>query len=532
MENEFSIFDVSNIIEEVHLNHSSIPESASKKLYNSICRIEIDKSIATGFFIKFKVKEIELRFLVTNFHVISQKDVNLNKTFRIYFGEKEKENSRTINLNINERFIRCYPRPTDITIISILNTDNIQENKFLIPDLNYKNGFDIYYNKDFYLAGYPKSDIFKKERHCSSGKIKKIDNYMIIHSLDTEAGSSGSPICLLENQLVIAIHRGGRENKKENYGTFIGYVIDQLNQEDINNYNVIYNFINQNKIIEKNKYFFTFEEYNDKIYNYHKMIAKYFINQNENYFDVSFIDVNYFLKNSNLKLGKKQEDFLSELEDFKNIDVNFKKIIFESEIIKDINNLLSSDFEKTIENFGYFIAGIMYSLEKCGNSLFCELKIDSLLYNKFEMDYSDLKIFEKNKSQIISFKTFLSELTTLEHLHGQLFRVIKDSKFFIYKFFNDTKYTVSFKINYKYNQLYKSNCFSVSKSFPEKIFQYFSFFKIKNVTINENKYEAEIELDSIPRKEVIEEKLCDESKINYLSYNRDENLLEILEDFN
>ena len=524
-----------NIKNELGLNHASIPESASKKLFNSIVRIEKGQIFATGFFIKFKIKEIFLHCLLTNHHVITQEDVNSNKGINIYFGEKQNEKERYIILDKKERFIKCFKEPIDITVIAINNKDNIPENKFLNPDLNYINGFDNYKNKDFYLAGYPKSKNYKKERHCSSGKIVSVNNYIFTHSLDTNEGSSGSPICFIENPLVIGIHRGGIETKKINIGTFIGYIVDELNKEDISHY--YYNSKLQNKNTEKNKYFFTLEEYIDKICNFHKIISKYYNNLTENYFYEAFIDVNHYLlnSNSNINLNKKREDFLSELEDFNNINVNYKKIIFASEILEDINSLLHSNFEKTLEIFGYFIAGIMYALDKCGNTLYCELKIDSLLYNKIEMDLSDLKLFQQNINEIISFKTFLCDLTTLEHLHGQIYRLFKDSNSFFKKIYSELvenkKYTVSIKINYQYNPKWKTNCFSVSKttiSLPAKIFQFFSFFRIKNVIINENNFEGEILLDSIPRKEILEEKLYNEFDTNFISYNINENIFEIL----
>ena len=529
------LLEVQGIKKEVGSKHASISESASKKLFNSIVRIEKGQLFATGFFLKLKIKDIYLHCLLTNHHVISQEDINNSKTINIYFGEKQNEKKRYIKLDKKERYIKCFKEPIDVTVIEIINNDNIPENKYLSPDLNYINGFDNYKNKDFYLAGYPKSQNFKKERHCSSGKILSVNNYLFKHSLDTSEGSSGSPICLLENQLAIGIHMGGIEIKKINVGTFIGYILDELNKEDIKPYN--FNFKVQNNIIIRNKYFFTLEEYKDKICYFHKIISKYYNNLTENYFYEAFIDVNHYLlnSNSNINLNKKREDFLSELEDFNNINVNYKKIIFASEILEDINSLLHSNFEKTLEIFGYFIAGIMYALDKCGNTLYCELKIDSLLYNKIEMDLSDLKLFQQNINEIISFKTFLCDLTTLEHLHGQIYRLFKDSNSFFKKIYSELvenkKYTVSIKINYQYNPKWKTNCFSVSKttiSLPAKIFQFFSFFRIKNVIINENNFEGEILLDSIPRKEILEEKLYNEFDTNFISYNINENIFEIL----
>ena len=72
-----------------------------------------------------------------------------------------------------------------------------------------------------------------------------------------------------------------------------------------------------------------------------------------------------------------------------------------------------------------------------------------------------------------------------------------------------------------------SNCFSVSTAaFPEKIFQFFTFFKIKNVIINEEKETGEIELESIGRKEILEEKMCNDLEENYITYNSNENIFE------
>lgn len=78
-------------------------------------------------------------------------------------------------MNTNKRFIKCFHPPKDVTLIEILKSDEITEDKFLFPDLNYKNGFQVYENQNFYLAGYPKvADQFIGDGHISSGKIRKI----------------------------------------------------------------------------------------------------------------------------------------------------------------------------------------------------------------------------------------------------------------------------------------------------------------------------------------------------------------------
>ena len=134
-------------------------------------------------------------------------------------------------MDFNKRLIKCFEAPKDVILIQIIDEDKISDNQFLFPDLNYKNGFDIYLNENFYLAGYPSSELFKKERHISSGKIIAIDDFEFDHSLDTRQGSSGSPICLIHNQHVIGIHKSGDKKHKINQGTFIGIILDSLENE-------------------------------------------------------------------------------------------------------------------------------------------------------------------------------------------------------------------------------------------------------------------------------------------------------------
>ena len=61
-----------------------------------------------------------------------------------------------------------------------------------------------------------------------------------MHKLDTRSGSSGSPI-VNDNCDVIGIHHSGCENLKQNYGTFIGKILDNLKNEFLfsNNQNMI-----------------------------------------------------------------------------------------------------------------------------------------------------------------------------------------------------------------------------------------------------------------------------------------------------
>ena len=132
------------------------------------------------------------------------------------------------------RFIRAFENEKDITIIEIIESDEIPDNKFLSPDLNYSAGYNNYSGEKIIVAGYP-IDKVNKGRHISSGEIIEIMNDIEFkHNADTKNGSSRSPICSFDKQYVIGIHKQGDRKDKCNYGTFIGSVLDELQTNKAN----------------------------------------------------------------------------------------------------------------------------------------------------------------------------------------------------------------------------------------------------------------------------------------------------------
>lgn len=172
-------------------------------------------------------------FFVTCFHVLSEIIANKKGDIELFYGKKDKEKKIKIKLDKNQRLIKFFYKPIDAILVEILGSDNINEDKFLYPDLNYKNGYNFYEDKNFYLAGYPQNNPNQKERSISSGKIAIINNpdSEFEHSLDTGPGSSGSPICLSDNLCVIGIHKEGNRFRPVNYGTFLGYILDNLKND-------------------------------------------------------------------------------------------------------------------------------------------------------------------------------------------------------------------------------------------------------------------------------------------------------------
>lgn len=244
MENKQSLFELREKLSHLNINevdtdHAAyIPESKVDKIFNSIVKIKVCNRCGTGFFMKLKIQKIMLYFLVTCHHVILEKDVDSKETIGISYGKINEEIKKEIKLNKRERFIKCFNKPVDITLIEIILEDSIPDNKFLELDGSYNDIFGFrppdfkdYLEKDIYLAGYPADNNVNGERVVCSGKITEIKNFEFSHSLDSKSGSSGSPICLINNTKVIGIHKSGIKEYKINFGTFIGFIVKVLQEK-------------------------------------------------------------------------------------------------------------------------------------------------------------------------------------------------------------------------------------------------------------------------------------------------------------
>ena len=174
------------------------------------------------------------KYLITNYHIISEKSAN-------EYIEIEIHNGKKMNLNLNNRDIKYYPKPKDITIIELKNYDDIYNDiKLLDYDTNYiTKGYKIYKGSYIFTIEYP----YGEDPSSASGKILNIiDDYEFKHNIPTDSGSSGCPIILLNNNInlcqVIGIHKEADLRKNVNCGTFIG---------EIFNNNVINNNLNKRR---------------------------------------------------------------------------------------------------------------------------------------------------------------------------------------------------------------------------------------------------------------------------------------------
>ena len=209
-EEDINKFDVNTILEAEIEDKVDIDEETNKQLIikgkNATCKIfakdEKGNGITgTGFFCKIPYFNTTKIVLFTNNHILNEESIKLGNEIKIAYQNKIKMIEIT-----NERFCKTSIL-YEFTCIEILDEDDIDD-FYEIEDYN---NFNDYNNEGIAISQYPKGGPMK----VKTGHLIEINDYIIYHSVDTNFGSSGSPIILLSrNFKIIGIHRKYNEKKK------------------------------------------------------------------------------------------------------------------------------------------------------------------------------------------------------------------------------------------------------------------------------------------------------------------------------
>ena len=457
-------------INECDTKHAPlITESSSEILYNSIVRINISNKLeGTGFFIKFKIKGKQIKCLLTCNHVINDEYINSKEIIDIYYGKVNQEINKKIKLDKNIRLIKTYKAPIDITLIQIIKSDNIPEDKYLFPDYNYKNGFEFYNNKNnnFYMAGYPKIGGKKAERAISSGKIRNIDKFEFEHTLDSRYCSSGSPICLIENNCVVGIHKQGNLKKSINYGTFIGIIMNDFenykqNEEhsfhfsnikkesEIINREVISNIcLLDNKDISKDKFIIVASIHEINIYFLESKKLKFKI-QLPNPLNILYIGTDI-----NTNDAYPIEDFR-----FNKLEIVDKK--YYEKLIPNSFLLIKSRFKIEV-NLEKNKAKILETLDDFGD-IFKKRFSEKILATAY---ISNLDIFVVSESKLFDIYNniyfFKKDFKLIKRYENMFWikRIFDNNKCFVtYSYMRDGSTSSVYDINDNYKKLYEKQCY-------------------------------------------------------------------------
>ena len=334
-------------------------EKILNQMKNCVCKIKFENSYGTGFFCK--ISDINMNFLMTNYHVIQETYVKESDKINILLND-EKE-ALIIDLTIKRE--KYFNEQFDITLIEIKENDNIKE--YLELDDNIlKDHEKIYYEKkSIYILHY-----FNGKNICVSyGLLNSINQYNIIHRCSTDYGSSGSPILNIENNKLIGIHSQGAYNLNEtnyNKGILLKYPLNDIIQKYNNNIilnEIIINKdeINKDKKININKIDNNLKNVlNDNIINIskNKNIIKGMIDINSNkiYNIIKFFntdnnnDIDILINNEKINVLKDNNEWKYKFD-------NKGKYIFEIIFNNNINNM-KQFFEKCSNiislDFSYF----------------------------------------------------------------------------------------------------------------------------------------------------------------------------------
>ena len=177
------------------------------------------------------------------------------------------------------------------------------------------------------------------------------------------------------------------------------------------------------------------------------------------------------------------------------------------------------------EPIAYFISRLMYSLNSFAshNNMYCK-ENQKILFCGLKIPYTTILQYERVVGKIIFFPTFIS--TTEDEKIVINFAGRKQTKLLYQKKF---VFSTIIYITNLYKNNWVSNAIDIQNESiymqeKEFVFQPFSFFHVKNVKINISDYTADIYLETIGKKEILEEQI---QKGKEIEYNKEENIIQI-----
>ena len=315
------------------------------------------------------------------------------------------------------------------------------------------------------MAGYPKSLGKENERCICSGQINEIDGFVFEHTLDSRSSSSGSPICLIDNKCVVGIHKQGHKYRPVNFGTFLGIILDKLQNNE------------SNEIIEQNKeHEFHFKNI--------KSLGK--INNEENIQSVLLLDEKYVSGKDKFLIVKSQSQisfyFLESRKlkfkvrlNSKNIEDNGSDDAFEHYLIEDKLEVIDNKYYKTFHPNSFLLITKYYKIEidlnknngKIIDSIdnyFDTFKSKNIYDTIYSAEFiSNLDVFSTGKIKEKYFICFLNKSLQLKKKVETFLAIERtfeiNGKYFITYFYSRGCSTSNvFDINNDYQQIYEKRC--------------------------------------------------------------------------
>jgi hypothetical protein len=324
------------------------------------------------------------------------------------------------------------------------------------------------------------------------------------------------------------------------------YNLTQENNNGIDNIKEIYNkpeeltkFI-QSKTEEQEVYksikLLTYKDYTDKYILLHRLISRqYGLNKERKFkIQISYLK-DFLLWNPELHIKKNDNEHISKIETFLNVLKEFEEnneknneeyiiklyTINNGSYYNDFNYWLNSLDVLAIHKTSWFIAAVIFSLNEYSINKNKGIKEDGLkLYRGITSNLSTLLNYELAKDELICYPSF----TSTTRLFDRAENFANEQK-------KENEYATIITINYKFKEGFLPTAVDVKdiSLYPEEeecIFFPYSFFKVIDFKIDHSSKKAEIELETIGKKEIIETKIGYGNKLVY----NEEGFMEVVSD--
>jgi len=278
----------------------------------------------------------------------------------------------------------------------------------------------------------------------------------------------------------------------------------------------------------------TLEDYLDKYKERHKKISEFYGDLNKETYEKNMEEIKKVIdKDEKENLLKKTKNKIMEglltfniEKDLEALDELIIKEYTGNTYYGDLNRWLMKSKMKYYEPVAYFTSRLMFSLNKYAIRKGKYFNKDKkVLHRGAKLYYSCLLPYERAKGKIILLSAFTS---TSEKDSVARTWAGRGNEREIYK--NSSKFSVVFHITNVFKQNnWISNGIDVKDSAvyeteKEILFQPFSFYRVIDVNLNEDNFTADISLETIGKKEILEEQIKLGKKIEY---NEKENIMEI-----
>ena len=256
----------------------------------------------------------------------------------------------------------------------------------------------------------------------------------------------------------------------------------------------------------------TYDQYIDKYFFKHEIVSDFYGDLTK----TTYLDNQKKLKNLIGNDNLKKFETFNLTKDLNNINEKLINDYTKNTFFGDLNRHLRTINMDSFEEVAYFASRFMYSLNDYAidnNKFYNE---ENKLYRGMSIKYSDLIAYERVKNKIIIFSSFTSMSEsedvvkrTFAYKRKYYFSVI----FYIKNLHKDKWISSGINIQQISNKKYEK----------EIIFQPFSFYRVIDVEINIKNYEAKIYLETIGKKEILEEEIKDHNHI--IKYIENDNIV-------